>query len=411
MIIPTSLSLAYSGVCWEHHTRTLSKQFSNNIFAGVISFSEKCEDYLYSPSNNTVGQISLTELVKSFTDVMKESYTGLSDSVKKLLPNEADSIRYSETEKNYLGGLSERVSKLDAMTTNYQLISQSFGDEMKIYNHSLVGLNKKCFAENEGYKNVWKFGTTQKMLGLEEYEVASNTSRLLKGAVNEREAGKKELERKLAEESSNPNDNILENWNTQRVSEENQNDATDNTNPIKSQKIFNNPELFKTTNQKVTKLSEMQKIASLSISNMYKVESGAKKITTAILAGSICLLFLLAVSEYSHRTEIRNTGTKICMTILFVILGIGLLICLILLIIIHSDVSRVLSNLKQNRCIDLELVELLEKDLYISGHEFGVIGAFVLMVLGVLLGLVCSCGLWGRKHGYSRGRNGAPRFR
>lgn len=409
MIIPTSLSIAYSGVCWEHHTRTLSKQTSNNIFSGVISFSEKCKDYLYSPSNNTVGEISLTELVNSYTELLKSKYNDLSASLSQILPNQTDSVRYDETEKKYLGTLNDRIEKLDAMEANYKLISESFGDKMKIYNHSLVGLSKKCFSDSESYKTIWNWGMTGKMLGLDQYIVMNVGSRLLNQAVNEILFGKKELERKLAEENKIVNENLLQNKEKRVVSKEgNLSQAEIQT---KSEVKLKNPKLYKTINQNVTKLSEMQRLASLSVSNLYKVESDAKTITKAILATSIFLLILLAISEHSHRVQRKNTATKICMVIFFAIFGLGLLVCLALLIIIHSDISGILNRLKENRCLDQEILQLLEGDLYISGHKIGVIVSFVLMVFGVILGLLCSCGLWGRKYGYSKGRPSAPRFR
>lgn len=483
MIIPTSLSLAYSGVCWEHHTQTLSQNIHKNLFSGVIAFSEKCKDYLYSPKNNIIGEFSLTLLIKSMTESIQSWYDQLKSKVVEMTPNEADSEIFSESMDRYLQSGRERFENLTGMGSNYKVISASFGDILKIFSHSLVGVEKKCFASTKEYEQIWGLGVTAKLMGIDEIQIVASSSRLLKENLNfvDAEVDKKEnlnqskedaedlkgglsgseekkgailrrggegasaeegsredpvqsykykLERKLAEQSENPGSRKVKS----DISKSRE-PKTEQTRPsisVKNDVItfpkmkhitpdakvskpapeisLNTPQL-KVVSQSMSKLSDLQFLASKSISNLYAIESKCRTIATAALGLSIIMIIFLAVSEYNYLTHRRNLGYKICMTLFFTLFGLGLLICLVFLVIVHSDVSRVQGNLRVNKCLDSDVLALVETDMLISGQRVGVVVAFVLMVLSFGLGLCCSCGLWRPRLGYSQGKANASRFR
>jgi ferritin-like metal-binding protein YciE len=281
-------------------------------------------------------------------------------------------------------------NKINNSTKHVQNYSQIFNknDDFYLFKFGLIGINKSCFSNDLKYQEIFNFGPMSSFYNIEEFSISKF------GILSRILSSEHKTEQKLTN-SESPQKRILS---------VNNDDLLSN--------IFSKNQInkFKKTQKEIYSLSDLHTIASISLSNLYSIQTQNKSIflSLVILTG-IGILFI-AMAEYDYRITKINICSKFCYLIILGLTMLGVIINSILILISQIVLSQTLNKIKQESCVDLDLISLIESDLVLKDLLIPMSIGLGLMVFVAILGISLSCHFWGTRWRYRLWKPKGGRF-
>lgn len=396
LLIPTNLGLTEKEVCWNRNLFNFYITLPQDTFLDENYFSETCSNTLYNETSNKVGEISLINLIDSFSNFESNSYTTILDQIKINLPNSQHSeISINSENQNLLDSLESKVNNAAKHSINYKNLLGQKTDKFSIFKYNLVGINKNCFASETTYNEIFGLGLMSSIYTLEEYSIGTvgidtPTKTLYKTETSSR----RRLERKLSDLNEQTDDGMTHY----------------NHNILNNLLNQNNFKLKKTISSIQTQ-SDLHNLAAKSFANLYIVQNQNDKVFLALAILSGIGIIFLAFAEYDYRVTIENKYTKICYAIFLGFIIIGVIICSIIILISQVAVSKVIGKAKDNLCIDSNILLLVEEDLILSKLLIPISIGLAILLIVMILGLALSCHFCGPRWKYRFSKSIVGRFR
>lgn len=379
--IPIGLDISLSDICWDRRHFLFKTDTPSDTFQDEVLFKNQCAKTLYTLSENQIGDVSLINLIISFSNLESQWYQQVLDQMDTNLPNSehVDIVDSSQTQqlREYITLKKENSSR---HLENYGKLIKSPSDQYKLFKFDLVGVNKTCFGSQDVYQDIFNWGVLLSLFDIEEYSItkvgvgieAYSNLKLKNKSI-------RKLERKLANSSN------IDNLDSSSIKQ----DSNILNNLYSIVKHKNIPK----TAQSVTLLSlkDMHSLAANSILSIYSTQDKTKQLFLALVILSGITIFIIACAEYDYRITKKNKCSKVCYLIMLCILFLGVFVTCILIIISSSILSKILRKLEENTCLDPSFFSQIKDDMVIQKLLIPVCVGFGLTFLVGLLGVSLSC--------------------
>lgn len=388
-ILPSSLSLAHSNICWQSTSQTYPSTLPSSLFSDEITFNSECPNQFLKLSNQSVGTYSLTSLAQDYYSIMSKWYSDSVQFIKAMNLNQHDTKSFEQLgDKFALQAKLESENAKKNLDNYQQLMSKTFAS-FDVFSYTLIGVNKACFKDSSTYEEIWGLGWVGELFKVESFSF--NKAGIESEAISENS---------LNEDQTNFS--ILNNFSADRRSKKyiDQFQENNNLHITKPNK----------TSKSLTSLKDLHSLAADSVFNVYKLNSKLAPLLLTMIILSILFLFFTSVSEYDYQTSKQPTCSKIFYSIIITLLFMGLLTAQIILLIINTNISGLFLRIQNNSCLDPSIISLIQGDLPIQGSLTLLAVGLLLLLLSGLSGLLFVCRLCGKRKKYRLWRSPGRRF-
>ena len=382
--IPINLGIAHNEVCWNQNTFNFYTSISTDTFINDQKFSDTCSKTLYSNSNK-IGVLSIVNLIKELSDLEKNWYSSILDTIKLNFPNSEHSEIYLDSEnENLINSFESKILNGEKHVNNYTKFLGQNVDEFNIFKYNLIGINKECFMSEDKYDEIFGLGLLSTIYTIEEYSIGSVGLDAENIPYFKSNSSNRKLERKLS-------NYVLETVTDEGV--KNKKNILMNFHNLQNSKL-------KKTIMSLNSLSDLHTLASKTFKNLYIIQTQNEKVFLALAILSGLGIIFLAFSEYDYRVSLKNKCSKFCYGIFLGLIIVGVIICTIIILISQVAISKVIGNSKDNLCIDSDILGLIEGDLILTKLLIPISIGLAIILIVMILGLALSCRFCGQRWKY-----------